>query len=160
MREPTPTQQPLAPQDTRQPSLRPTHMWERAVDTVVNDTPPLIDNVYHRIAGEHPPYMANAPTQDEFEAWWRKLYMPRGMLQPTPDLEAVAELVTRAPENEQKDLIARLRKAEREGRAGLPDAMIAPERPSEMRVPGGRSSPALRAAAETRPYTFPARPLR
>lgn len=129
-REPTPTSQQgtRTGPEVRGPQLAPQHPWERAIQTVVEDTPPLIDNVYHRLAGDHPPGMAPASQQDLLDHWWTKLYAPNGTPQPTPDPEALAELYTRASGDELKSLIAALRARERE-RLGPPTGSTKSYRP-------------------------------
>lgn len=116
MREPTPTSQKgvYRPGTTPRASpLAPEHPWERAIATVVEDTPPLVDNVYHRLAGDHPPGMASHATNaDLLDHWWGKLYGNGRLSEPDPT--ALAELYDRSSGDELKSLIAALRARERE----------------------------------------------
>src|SRR4030095_1633150 len=111
--------------------LGPTHPWERAVQTVVEATPPLVEHAYHRIAGESGIDRARVGKQELLDYWWARLYGKSAGR--TPDPATLVELYQRAGEDELKDLIAALKQREQEQAHGVPQSMI-----PEEGAPGGR----------------------
>ena len=112
------------------PELPLRHPWERAVNTVVEETPPLVDNAYHRIAGDRPPNMIRSPQDDLLDYWEQKLYGPSGGTEPDP--AALAELYHRAGKDDFISLLHALRTRRRERDHALPADQLPPEGEEEM----------------------------